>query len=107
MMNNNHHDISVATHRLVAEEGLRTLLLKRGSSVPMETFRELIFEATPADNSAYLRAVLTALDCDVDDIDDEELRVIQDAWNYFPHRFLNGRCPAEVFDALAREGGTI
>jgi hypothetical protein len=45
--------------------------------------------------------MLAALDCDVDDIDERELRIIQDAWNYFPHRFLNGRCPAEVFDTLA------
>jgi hypothetical protein len=29
--------------------------------------------------------------------------VIQDAWNYFPHRFLNGRCPAEVMAELSRE----
>jgi len=79
---------------------LKKLLLKYGSSVPFESIRDLIFEATPADNSPYLRATLAALDCDVDDIDERELRIIQDAWNYFPHRFLNGRCPAEVFDTL-------
>jgi hypothetical protein len=100
MVNNNHHAISVATHRLVAEGALKKLLLKYGSAVSVESIRDLIFEATPADNSSYLRAMLAALDCDVDDIDERELRIIQDAWNYFPHRFLNGRCPAEVFDTL-------
>jgi hypothetical protein len=31
-----------------------------------------------------------------DDRLDTVLPIIQDAWNYFPHRSLGGRCPAEV-----------
>ena len=87
MANNSHHAISVATHRLVAEEALKKLLLKYGSSIPIGSIRDLIFEATPADNSRYIRAMLAALDCDVDDIDEQELRIIQNAWKYLPPPF--------------------
>jgi hypothetical protein len=29
--------------------------------------------------------------------------LIEDAWDYFPHRFLQGRCPAEAMTALFRD----
>jgi hypothetical protein len=32
--------------------------------------------------------------------EDAVAAVIQDAWNYFPHRSLKGRCPAEVMADL-------
>jgi len=43
---------------------------------------------------------------------DSVLPVIQDAWNYFPHRSLDGLCPAEVMVDVAeprhdRRGKTI
>jgi hypothetical protein len=48
----------------------------------------------------HLELMLTAFNCDVDDVDQSLLQLLQDVWNFFPHRFLDGRCPAELFDEL-------
>ena len=29
---------------------------------------------------------------------DNVLELVSDAWNYFPHKILNGKCPAEIID---------
>jgi hypothetical protein len=54
--------------------------------------------------------MLAARSCEVDDTGDAMLQVIQDAWNYFPHRALGGRCPAEIMmikDMAAGDGSTV
>jgi hypothetical protein len=71
------------------------------SPVTVEKVIKLIFEGDFTDFHSYLAAMLAALQRSVDDIDDAALQVIQDAWNYFPHRFLNGRCPTEVVAKLS------
>jgi IS30 family transposase len=51
--------------------------------------------------------MLSAIDReDIDRIDDEEIQVIQDAWNYFPHRALGGKCPAEIMAEQLRRRRT-
>ena len=87
---------SIMKHRALTEERLVGLLQGAESSVTLDTVVALIFEGEVPDFRAYVTAMLSALNCDVDDVDDAAVEVIQDAWNYLPHRFLNGRCPAEV-----------
>jgi hypothetical protein len=36
---------------------------------------------------------------------DEILQAVEEAWNYFPHRSLNGKCPAELFAEHLRTKG--
>ena len=60
----------------------------------IEKVRGLIFEAEPAQFHAYVATMIAELDCyDTDDTDSNLLVIIQDAWNYFPHRFLDGVAP--------------
>jgi len=76
--------------------------LRRAKSfLNLEKVRALIFEFDAHASRTYITAMLTAFDSNVDDVDQSLLQIFQDAWNYFPHRFLDGRCPAEVFDELA------
>ena len=70
----------------------------------LDTIKKMIFDFASEDFRLYLFAMLKAFRYhDIDDIDQATLQVIQDAWNYFPHRFLNGRCPAEVMAALRKD----
>jgi hypothetical protein len=96
MSKNTRNFLTIATHRMLAEERIAHLLQDADSFITLDKVKNLIFEAEPADNRSYLIAMLSAVNCDVADIDDASLQVIQDAWNYFPHRFLNSRCPAEI-----------
>ena len=82
---------------MLTEERLAHVLQDEGSAKTVDDIKKLIFEEEAADFGSYVTALLAALNCyDVQDTDDATLQVIQDAWNYFPHRFLNGRCPAEI-----------
>lgn len=90
-------------HRMLTEKRLARALEDAESEITVDKVSKLIFEAENADHGAYLGAMLSALDCDIDSIDDAELQVIQDAWNYFPHRWLNGKCPAEVMAEMLRK----
>ena len=58
--------------------------------------------AVAAAEAAVGLAIILALSRRLHSVDiDDALPVIQDAWNYFPHRFLHGRCPAEVVSIRA------
>jgi hypothetical protein len=94
--------INVPAYRDVIEKWLSELLQKRKSHPNIEKIKHLIFEASADDFHIYLQAMLSAFDCDADDVDDDTLTLIQDAWNYFSHRFLGGRCPAEVMQDWQR-----
>ena len=89
---------------MLTEERLVRILADADSTITVDKVRNLIFEADISDFRVYLTAMLSALGCDdIDSIDESELQVIQDAWNYFPHRTLNGRCPAEIMAEKLRK----
>ena len=71
-------------------------LQKAGSFLDVEQVVCLVFESDASTAPTFLSAMLTAFDCDVATADSEILYLIQDAWNYFPHRSLQGQCPAEL-----------
>jgi len=79
-----------------------TALLKANrSNVTFEEIRQAIFQSDLEDFNSYVRAMLALLSLDQRDIslskvDDTTLLVIRDAWNFFPHRPLGNRCPAEI-----------
>ncbi len=96
----NEHDAhTILTHQMLTEFRLEQLLNDAESVVTIDKVKALVFEADNEDFRTYLAAMLSAIDSDVDDVEQAALQVIQDAWNYFPHRSLNGRCPAEVMAA--------
>lgn len=78
------------------------LLRRLGSEATVKDVVRLIFEhdeKTPA--SECIAVLIEFFHAGEDDLD-FVLPVIEDAWNYFPHRSLGGRCPVEVMADLAQ-----
>jgi len=89
---------------MLTEERIQHLLDNVENAASLDTIKGLIYDFESDDFKLYLFVMMKAFRCkDIDDVDEATLQVIQDAWNYFPHRFLNGRCPAEVMAELSKE----
>ncbi len=79
---------------------ISALLAQFGSPVTVPDIERMIFEEDSSRHpSEYLADLLTLFKADDGDLD-ALVPVIQDAWNYLPHRSLGGRCPAEVMAGL-------
>jgi hypothetical protein len=78
------------------------LLVSFDSEATVDDIKQLILEhdgtTHPSECFADMIPLFRASKDDLDSL----LPVIQDAWNYFPHRSLGGRCPAEVMVDLAQ-----
>jgi hypothetical protein len=92
--------LEIRDARELTERLLNDRLQNAGSFLNVEKVMALVFESDASGAHIFLSAMLTAFDCDVANADNELLYLIQDAWNYFPHRFLQGRCPAELSAGL-------
>ena len=89
---------------MLTEERVQHLLDNVENAASLDTIKEMIFNFAGENFNFYLFAMLKAFRYDdIDDVDAATLQVIQDAWNYFPHRFLKGRCPAEVMAELRND----
>src|SRR6476660_1204488 len=95
-------DIAVYRSHLAAR--LSDLLQESEVGLPLDAVQNLIFEYNHARFKTYVAQML-ALFRSAGHLADEDavVAVIQDAWNYFPHRSLNGRCPAEVMADLLNQ----
>jgi hypothetical protein len=94
----------IAKHRRGVEVRLAALLRESGSSMTVESYKLGIFNGPKEPNfQAYLLEALDIFGCDIDSASDAVVSIIQDSWNYFPHRSMEGRCPAEVLAALKLE----
>jgi len=104
-MADRHHNVrTVETYRMLTEERIQHLLDNVENAASLDTIKGLIYDFESDEFKLYLFAMMKPFRYkDIDDVDEATLQVIQDAWNYFPHRFLNGRCPAEVMAELSRE----
>lgn len=97
MADNKHNMRTIETYRMLAEERVRHLLGKVDNPARFETIQAMIYDFERDDFQLYLFAMLRAFRCkSIEATDQETLQVIQDAWNYFPHRDLGNRCPAEL-----------
>lgn len=97
----------IKTRRKAIEMRLDDELRRANSFLTLGQVMALVFEADAQASRSYLEAMLTAFDTDVDDVDQSLLQLFQDAWNFFPHRFLDGRCPAELFDELGGNSASL
>jgi hypothetical protein len=89
-----HNSRIIETYRMLTEEHLLYLLQDAKSPRTLDDVRKLIFEGEAADFRVYMNAMLAMFNCvDIDDFDEAALEVIQDAWNYFPHRFSTAVAP--------------
>lgn len=77
-------------------------LLKRSKSfASLDTVKNIIYNESSTED---LHFIFTLFDTGVKNGPEvfEYLEIINDAWNYFPHKCLNGMCPAEVSDNYAQ-----
>jgi len=91
--------------RLLSKWGLThqisALLGQFGSEATASDIKRLILEEDPLGHpSKYFSDMIALFNADASELD-LLLPVIQDVWNYLPHRSLGGRCPAEVMTDIA------
>jgi hypothetical protein len=96
-----HQEIREAREHTEME--LQRQLKNTDSFLNVEKVRALVFESDASMARTFLSTMLTAFDCDIETLDLELLYLIQDAWDCFPHRHLQGRCPAELMEGLFEE----
>ena len=80
--------------RLAVEKALVALLQKAESKYTLEDIKSVIYNETQQNDMAK---AIKMFDTHVQDIDINEIvALIVEAWNYFPHKLLNGLSPAEM-----------
>jgi hypothetical protein len=79
--------------------------LGSGSTAHVNLVTNLVLNYHPKTFENFLTQLFALFDSLSNPTDtDTLLPIIQDAWNYFPHRGLDGRCPAKLFLKLHPEG---
>jgi hypothetical protein len=104
-MTNGAHAAHVTARRTLTESRLSQLLKEAGSTAHFYAISNLVFEYHPRSFETYLAQLFSLFNSLPNPIDtDILLPVMQDAWNYFPHRSLDGKCPIELFLKLHPDG---
>ena len=89
---------AILRHRAHTEKRLRRLLEKTGSEATLDDIKVIIFNDDGERPFAEYVMYLTELFGVGGEVHiDALIPVIQDAWNFFPHRRFDGRCPAQLF----------
>lgn len=79
------------------ERRLAAALRESGSTLTIEEYKRAIFDGPDTSRfHAYISEALDVFGYDIDNATEEIISLIQDAWNYFPHHYLGGKCPAEL-----------
>ena len=108
MQERNSQSNNIFRHRKRTEVLLAGLLLQSGHTATLHNIKTLIFEFTQDDFNRYVRCYREIFESPKSTVDiDAAVPIVQDAWNYFPHRFLDGRCPAEVVAELAGNNESV
>jgi hypothetical protein len=88
---------AIDRRRRLTEARLARLLQMPGIDVPLDVIKFLIFDYHHTRFNDYTAQLLAMFALSERPLDERfVLSIIEDAWNYFPHRSLNGRSPAEV-----------
>lgn len=75
------------------EKELSSLLKKSKSNFTLEEIQDTIYNETEMDDLHHLIRMLdTGSPYELENI----MEILNDAWNYFPHKILNGLCPVEI-----------
>ena len=84
----------IVAYRTSTEERLSALLIRAGRPTTLNRIKAIIFDKGHTQLSVYVTEMLQTFQSSTIEIDDI-LPTLQDAWNYFPHRSLDGKSPAE------------
>jgi hypothetical protein len=87
----------VNDYRILLEACIRALLREAKSKATLDDIRDYIFNQDHLTRPrVWIDGVIDLIGAAPGTVDiDVMLPVIQDAWNYLPHRSLNGRSPIE------------
>lgn len=92
------HVSEIAKYRVIIEQRLERLLPAIGSAATVAEIKDIVFkEDGHRPFAEYVSEMIDLIGEDGDAL----LPLLQDAWNFFPHRRLNGRCPAALFLQLS------
>lgn len=84
---------AILARREEIERELSTLILKTKSDITLLEIQDVIYEETDLDD---LNDIIRMFDMGSPYELQNAIELLNDAWNYFPHRVLNGLCPAEI-----------
>ena len=93
---------SIVQYREMLSTRISFLLERFGSTATVEDFKRIILEHDEARHPSECFGDLLMLFSAGEEDLDHLLPVVQEAWNYFPHRSLGGRCPAIAMVDLAQ-----
>ncbi len=87
--------------RQEVERDMRQILSKMDTKLTWEDMRYIIYNEEPMEG---MKKIADWMDLS-DDIDkaNDVLQVINDAWNFFPHKKLDGLCPIEMIKKMDKE----
>ena len=91
--------VNILGRRAIIEARLSALLKESHATATLDDIKHLIYNEDINERPSTYFSKLFAMFTNPRTATDIEAiaQVIQDAWNYFPHRALKGQCPAEVF----------
>ena len=88
----------IEARRKSTEAQLQKLLANAKSTPTVKAVKEKVFHSESIDFRRFLLDLIATLsNGDIASLNDATLKVIEDAWNYFPHAALGGSCPAALF----------
>lgn len=94
--------------RSITRARIRYLLEKGDGGISVEDIEVFIFEHEIDRGPACVRELSSTLNQIPSSIDEDGLfQLLQDAWNYFPHRALDGKAPAELVADLRQAVSAI
>lgn len=83
----------ILARREEIERELSALVKKTKSDISLEEIQDIIYKETDFDD---LNDIIRMFDMGSPYELQNAIELVNDAWNFFPHRVLNGLCPAEV-----------
>jgi len=99
MRKHKHNKIDNSRQRELIETGLAALLEQTSSIMTVDAIKYVVFNIGHTHFRDYLDGMLEIFESPDSSVEiDAALPLIQDAWNYFPHKSMKGRCPAELFE---------
>lgn len=85
-------DDEILSKRKKIEEELSAILRKTNNNFTLEDIQDIIYNETEFDD---LSKVIRMLDIGSPYELENIIEIVNDAWNYFPHKILKGLCPVE------------
>ena len=92
----------IIDYRMEVEADITDLLEETGSDFTLDDVREVIYNEEETDD---MQKVIDMFDDGNPENLSNAVEVSTDAWNYFPHKLLNGLSPAEILFEHEQKNG--